>query len=175
MNSNSNSKRTAGLGLMFALALILQFVESAIPSPFSFAPGIKLGLSNTVTMFCLFTFGLPDALCIAILKGLFALITRGVAAGILSLAGGFMSVLVMKLVSRMGRSRGMTSVAGAVTHNLSQLTVECLMMKSTAALYYLPILTVSGIIMGCLTAVVLKNIDPYLDKLSLIGKRKEDD
>ena len=171
MRKDDKTKRTAGLGLMFALAIVLQFVENLIPSPFSFAPGIRLGLSNIVTMFCLFTFGLPDALLIALLKGLFALVTRGPAAGILSAAGGIASVIVMRLMKETGSSRGLISVLGAVTHNLAQLLAECLMMKSSAAMYYLPVLVISGIIMGSLTALVLKAVTPYLDRLSSFSGR----
>jgi heptaprenyl diphosphate synthase len=165
LRDSSRVRRIAGTGLLFALALVLQFVESLVPSPFPMAPGIKLGLSNIVTMFCLFSVGLKEALFIAVLKGLFAFITRGPAAGILSLAGGLLSVLLMTAVQKLGQSDGITSITGAVGHNLGQLAAECVMMKSAAALYYGPLLIVSGVVMGTVTAYVLHVLKPYLEKL----------
>jgi len=163
------ARRTAGMGMLFALALVLQYVESLIPSLFTFAPGIKLGLSNIVTMFCLFCAGLPEALTIAVLKGVFAFIIRGPAAGILSTVGGIGSVAVMKLLIKFRQSRGLTSVFGAVSHNMFQLAAECVMMKSRAALYYAPVLVVSGIVMGTVTAYITRTVMPYLEKIS--GRR----
>lgn len=166
MRDISGTRRVAGTGIMFALALVMQFLESLIPSPFPMAPGIKLGLSNIVTMFSLFSLGIPEAFLIVALKGLFAFITRGPSAGILSLAGGLLSVTVMALLSKLGRSWGITSVAGAVFHNMGQLMAECVMLKSSAALYYAPVLMISGVVMGTVTAYVLRVLEPYLRRLS---------
>ncbi len=174
MNADKKAARTAGLGMMFALAIVLQFLENLVPSPFSFAPGIKMGLSNTVTMFALLSLGFSEALYIAALKGLFAFVTRGATAGILSTAGGIASVLVMMIMRRIGSSQGLMSVTGAVTHNMAQLVAESIMMKSAAAMFYIPVLTASGIVMGTITAVVHRTIRPYLEKLSVIefGRKK---
>ena len=165
MRDSSKVRRVAGTGILFALALVLQFAESLIPSPFPMAPGIKLGLSNIVTMFCLFSVGLRETLLIAVLKGLFAFITRGPAAGILSLAGGAVSVLLMILMRKLGQSDGIISVTGAVGHNMGQLAAECAMMKSAAALYYGPVLIISGVVMGTVTAYVLMALRPYLERV----------
>lgn len=165
MRNTSKVRRIAGTGLLFALALVMQFVESLVPSPFPMVPGIKLGLSNIVTMFCLFSMGVREALLIAVLKGLFAFMTRGPAAGILSLAGGLLSVLLMTAVQKLGQSGGITSITGAVGHNLGQLAAECVMLKSAAALYYGPLLIISGVVMGTVTAYVLHILKPYLEKL----------
>ena len=165
MRKNYSARRTAFTGVMFALALVLQFTESMIPSPFPSVPGIKLGLSNIVTMFSLFTVGIPDAFLIAVLKGVFAFITRGPSAGTLSLAGGLLSMTAMTVCAKLGRSRGFTGIIGAVFHNLGQLAAECLMLKSTAALYYAPVLIISGTVMGTVTAYILRVLDPYLERL----------
>ena len=45
-------RRTAELGLMLALALILSYVESLIPFSFGI-PGIKLGLPNLIVLLLL--------------------------------------------------------------------------------------------------------------------------
>ncbi len=102
MRNSARIRKTAGTGLLFSLALVMQLIETLIPSPFPMIPGIRLGLSNIVTMFCLFSVGIGEAALIAVLKGLFAFVTRGPAAGILSLTGGLLSVVMMTAALKLG-------------------------------------------------------------------------
>ena len=52
------TKKTAQLGVYIALAMILSYVESLIPFSFG-VPGIKLGLTNVVTVIMMYTYGIP--------------------------------------------------------------------------------------------------------------------
>lgn len=165
-------KRLSLLGILLALALGLSYLESLIPLPTPL-PGIKLGLSNTVTMFCLFFLGGAPAFVIAALKSAFALLTRGVTAGLLSAAGGALSVGAMLLLRRCRASIGMTSIAGAVAHNMGQLALASLMLKSDLALWYAPALILSGVVMGLVTGAVLRLLLPALRRTGLIDKNKE--
>ena len=80
------------LALLFAAAMALSWLEGLLPA-FVPVPGIKLGLSNVVTMYTLFFVGWPSAVVLAVLKGGFEMLTRGLTAGLLSAAGGLLSVL----------------------------------------------------------------------------------
>ena len=51
---NCKVKRFALMGLLFALAMALSFLESLLPALPMLPPGIRLGLSNIVTMYALF-------------------------------------------------------------------------------------------------------------------------
>ena len=103
------ASRTALYGLLGALALVLSAAENMIPPVPVLPPGAKLGLSNLVTMFAVNALGLAPALFITLLKSLFAGLTRGVLASVMSLAGGLASTLAMWLVCRPRRQ-----LAGAV-------------------------------------------------------------
>jgi heptaprenyl diphosphate synthase len=72
---------------IFALTLVLNLVENMIPPITGLPPGVKLGLSNIVVMYCLFNVNKTTAFSIASLKSVFVLITRGATAGLLSFAG----------------------------------------------------------------------------------------
>ena len=50
------ASKVAFLGLLFALSVVLSLVESSL-APMVPVPGVKLGLSNIVTMYCLFCLG----------------------------------------------------------------------------------------------------------------------
>ncbi len=152
------------MGLLFALAIAFSYLESLIPSVG--IPGIKLGLSNTVTMYTLFFLGPVPALTLAVLKAGFAFL-RGATAGLLSLAGGLCSVLVMMLGTKLKASVVLTSILGAVFHNIGQLAMAAFIIGSSLTFYYVPVLLVAGVVMGILTALVLRLMLPALDKLQL--------
>jgi heptaprenyl diphosphate synthase len=163
-------------GLMFALAMVLSFAESLLPALPALPPGIKLGLSNIVTMYCLFLLGRRYAFTVAVLKSLFVLLTRGPLASLLSLAGGLLSVAVMLLAllpARNPAGRTLVSVLGAVAHNVGQLVVVSLVLRSAYTLYYLPVMVLSGVGMGILTGLLLRILLPYLESVKKTVRSNE--
>ncbi len=157
--------------MLFALCIVLNFIEGlAVIAP-SF-PGVKAGLSNIPVMFALFSLGLPDAISLAVAKGIFSLITRGVSAGILSLSGGVFSILIMCLIKKLFKNRvslTVLSISGAVTHNIAQISAVSLLWKSMSVFSLSPVLIVSGVVFGTVNALLLKFTLPYLKKIG--GKK----
>lgn len=159
-------RRVALMGLFFALSLCFSFLESMVIIP-GLPPGIKLGLSNLVTMYCLFFLGKRSAYSLAVLKSFFVFLTRGPVGALLSLCGGLLSVTAMTAadsVSRKGLSYISLSIIGAVCHNVGQLIAARLLI-SQFLLYYIPVLLVSGVIMGVLTGTMFGHLTPYLKKI----------
>lgn len=156
------------LGILFALALILSFLEGLLPPVPFLPPGVKLGLSNIITMYCLLCLGAEKAYLLAVLKAGFALLTRGFTAAVLSACGGLLSVTVMLLLMLPKQhmvSVFLLSVFGAVSHNLGQLSAASLLIGGSAALAYLPILLMAGVLMGTVTGSVLRVVLPAVKKL----------
>lgn len=122
-NRNCKVKRLALMGLLFALAMALSFLESLLPALPMLPPGIRLGLSNIVTMYALFVLGPVSGYTIAVLKSLFVLLTRGAVAAAMSASGGVASVTVMLLLSLLPGIRRqylLLSVFGGAAHNVGQ-------------------------------------------------------
>ena len=138
LNLSPRTQRIAFNGLLGTLALVLSAWEGMLPPIPVLPPGAKLGLSNLVTMYAAGTVGLGPALCIAILKGLFAGITRGFVAMLMSLSG-------------------------ALSHNAAQLCVAAL-LTTPAIVWYIPWLLLFGVCSGILTGLVLRAVMPLLDK-----------
>ena len=90
--------RVALGGMLAALALAFSFLEGLLPPLPGMPPGARLGLSNIVTMYAAGSLGLPWGLGLALVKGGFALLTRGLAAGTMSLCGGLASTGCMWLL-----------------------------------------------------------------------------
>ena len=153
-------------GLLAALALVFSMLEGMLPPVPGMPPGAKLGLSNIVTMYAAGSLGLPSALFLALVKGGFALATRGGLAGVMSLSGGVVSTVCAWALLRKTRvGLAVVGVCGALAHNGAQLLVAWL-LTSQAVLFYVPALVVFGVLTGLLTGLVLGLSLPPLQKLA---------
>ena len=166
---SGKSRKIAVCGLLGALALVLTLLEGMLPPIPGLPPGARPGLSNIVTMFAAGSLGLPYALAIALIKGVFAFLTRDVTAGLMSLSGGLMSTLAMWAVWKKTRfSLLFTGVCGALAHNAAQLCIAVL-LTGRAALFYIPAMLLLSIVCGLCTGLVLRLLLPLLEKLHLTG------
>lgn len=166
--SRNQTKKITTMAMLFALAIVLSFVESLVAPMFALPPGVKLGLGNIVVMYCMVYMGYGSAFQIATLKGVFSFITRGVTAGVLSFTGGVFSITVMYLMKKIFKDKvnyHTLSVFGALFHNIGQLTVFSIIFSNAAPLAYLPVLAVSAVIMGIITGSILKVSIPALKRL----------
>ena len=157
---------------MCALALALSYLETLIPAYPGFPPGAKPGLSNIVTMFMAGSSGTPYAFFITIIKGLFAGVTRGFTAMLMSLSGGILSTAAACLLFRFAKNKlgyiGI-SIVCAVCHNIGQLAAACI-ISGTASLVvgYGPLLLIFAVVTGLLTGAILKAVMPTLAKIAKI-------
>ena len=167
---NKGKKNTPAIlvaqsGVLIALALVFSYVEHIIPIPIP-VPGVKLGLANLVTLTGLFFLNPLQVLIILVARILLAGFMFGNLSTIIySLAGGILSFCLMygatklKVFSPLG-----ISLIGGVFHNLAQLSVACLILKSTTLLVYLPVLMLSGITAGALIGIVSKTVSAYVNR-----------
>lgn len=169
-NRSRKVKRMALMGLLFALAMALSFLESLLPALPMLPPGIRLGLSNIVTMYALFVLGPVSGYTIAILKALFVLLTRGAVAAAMSAAGGVFSVTIMLLLSLLPGIKEqylLLSVFGGAAHNIGQLVMARFIINNQYVWYYFPVLLAAGLLMGAITGMALRVVLPYLNRLNL--------
>ena len=163
------AKKTALMGILCAQALALSFLENMIPAMPFMPPGAKPGFSNIVTMFAALTMGLPQAMCITVVKAAFAGVTRGFTAFCMSLAGGVLSTLAMWLLLRIkSRPFGLLGVAivSDVCHNAGQLAMAVVFTGTGAVLGYAPALLIFSLVTGAITGTVLRVVMPALEKQS---------
>lgn len=161
-------------GLLAALALTLSMLEGMLPPIPGMPPGAKLGLSNVVMMYAAGTLGLPWALALALIKGGFALLTRGGTAGVMSLSGGLFSTLCSWMLLKKTRaSLALTGICGALAHNAGQLMVAFALM-GPAVWTYAPVLGAVSVVTGLLTGMMLRVSLPPLQRVSgfLTGREK---
>ncbi len=165
----TKTQKIALLGILSAQALALAFLENLLPAMPFLPPGVKLGLSNIVTMFTAGTMGFFPALTVTLIKSLFALLTRGVTAFFMSFGGGLLSTIAMCLMIRFVKDKAGyigVAVVSSLCHNLGQFIVSIIITKTTAMINYAPVLLLSGVVMGIITGIILKAVMPLLMKQS---------
>lgn len=144
-----NTKRITVTAVSIAVAMVLSFVESRLPT-FVPIPGIKLGLANIAVIFTVYKLGYPSAIIVSAVKvALSSMLFGSPISFIYSLAGAlfsFAAMLIMKESLKM-HTVGV-SIAGGVMHNFGQICAASLMLGTNVVLYYLPYLIISGVLAG---------------------------
>lgn len=156
------------ISVLVAQALILYLVEGMLPIPF-IAPGAKLGLSNIITVVCLYIFTLKDAFLVIILRIILSTFFGGSMSSLLySIAGGIFSLLAMYFMRKLGKqyiSIIGVSITGAFFHNLGQIIIAALVIHNTNIVIYLPILSAAGIGTGFFVGITSRYLMIYIKKL----------
>ncbi len=172
------TRKIAETALLTAVALIIYVVEAQLPS-LTNIPGIKLGLSNVVTLFAMYTVGVGQALLVMVARVTLGSLATGQVMGmIFSLAGGALSFFVCILLKRLLPVRLMwvVSAFGAIGHNIGQIAAAVVVTGTREVIYYLPILVVSGALTGVFTGaaaqLVLRRVKPAVVK-KLSNKSEE--
>ena len=157
------TRKLTVMALSVALAMILSFVESQIPS-FVPIPGVKVGLANIIVVFALYKLGWKEAFVISLLRVMLISILFGhLASFFYSMAGAVLSFIGMVLLKKTGRfSHIAVSVTGGVLHNVGQIAMACILLGTNAIAYYLPFLilsgTIAGVLIGLLAALLVDRI-----------------
>lgn len=168
-------RRLAMNGLYIAMALVLSVLERWIPVQAVIpVPGVKLGLANIVTLFILFHANWKDAALVSLLRCLLAAFAFGGMSSLLfSLAGATLALPAMMLAMRVYPkwvSLIGISISGAAAHNVGQLGMAALVMKSGAVFGYLPVLSGAALVMGTLTALVAHPFFLAMERTGLVKR-----
>lgn len=148
------ARRVALCGVLTALMLILGYVEQLLPLSAAL-PGVKLGLSNAVLLFALYTLDMPTALMLMVLKVLLtSALFAGFGAAPYAFAGGLMSLCVMALLRRMkGISPVTVSMAGGAMHSAAQVLLAMVITRTPGLVGYMGLTMLLGLVCGLLTGI----------------------
>ena len=159
-------KKTALLGFLLALSLILSYIESILPFSVGI-PGIKLGLPNLVVILLLYVYSAKEAFTVNLLRILLSGFLFGNLYSILyALAGAFCSFCLM-LFLRKAKCFSIVgvSIGGGVFHNIGQILVAVFVVDTFAPAFYMPFLIIAGAVTGFLIGIVALRLLPYIQKL----------
>ncbi len=155
------------MALLTAIALTIFMIEAQIPALVPI-PGIKLGLSNIVTVFAVFVLGGKEAAAIlfariflgAIFSGQFSTIFYSAAGGLLAwlTAVGLKRVLTPKQIWVAG-------CLGAIAHAIGQMIVAVLLTGTPGLIIYLPVMILCAVVTGLFTGLCAQLLIDRGDKL----------
>jgi len=154
------ANRLVQLALLATIALTIFVVELRIPNPMPI-PGVKLGLANIVTVYAVYYYRAKEVLLIVLTRIILGAMFSGQIMSLLySLSGAMLCLAGMLLLRRVIPEKYLwvSSILGAVLHNIGQISTAMLVLRSPAVLAYFPILLVSGCLAGAFTGLCAKTI-----------------
>ncbi len=151
----NKTKKLTFLSLLAALAIVLSYVEHLLPPIYSAIPGIKLGLSNIVSILLIYRFTAKDTILVTAIRVFtVALIFGSFMTLSYSIMGAAFSITVMTLLKKLECfSTVGVSIAGGVSHNFGQILVAILITSTPEIGYYMIFLCISGILSGVLIGI----------------------
>ncbi len=161
------TKKLTIYAMLLCIGLALSFLESLIP--FSFLPGVKLGLANLVVLLLLNQKDIKGSFAVNITRVTLVSILFGTPISfVFSLFGALLSITCMTLVLKInGVSLFGASVVGGTAHNLGQLIACTIIFKSLSVLHLSAYLLLFGAISGALGGIIVKILlnNSYIHKL----------
>lgn len=149
------TKKLVLMGLLVAAALIIFTVEAQIPMPLP-VPGVKLGLSNIVTVFAVFVLGpLEGILILAARVFLGAVFAGNFSTVFYSAAGGALAILSTILLKKIltAKQIWISGVCGAMAHCIGQMCAAIVLTGTPALAVYLPVMLLCAMATGLFTGL----------------------
>jgi heptaprenyl diphosphate synthase len=159
------SRRVGYVGLLVAMGLVLQLVETSLP-PLLPIPGARLGLANLATVIALFFLGPAEALEVTVMRTLLGGLLRGSLIGLALGTGGALAawcvMTALYLIYPTPFSITGVSIAGAAAHNTAQLGMAILLVNFTGLWHYLPYLLLVSVPTGLFVGITARRLGQAL-------------
>ena len=147
------TRKMTQMALLTAIALTIFRVEAQIPALVP-VPGVKLGLSNIVTVFAVFAMGPKEAASIlfariflgAVFAGNFSTIFYSAAGGALAIG---VTIVLRKLLTQ--KQLWVAGVMGAIAHSVGQMAMAITITQTVGLVSYLPVMILCSIVTGLFT------------------------
>ncbi len=148
-------RKLTALAMLSAIALTIFMVEAQIP-PLVPLPGVKLGLSNIVTVFTVFFIGPAEGAAVLFTRIFLGAVFAGNFSTVFYSAGGGLAAILVTISLRKILKPSQLWVAGclgAAAHSVGQMAVAIGMTRTPSLIVYLPALTVCSILAGVFTGL----------------------
>ena len=143
------------MGLLTAVALTIFLVEAQIPAVMPI-PGVKLGLSNIVTVFTVFALSPWDGILVLAARIFLGAVFAGNFSTILySAAGGILAILTTIGLKKILKPSQLwvAGCLGAISHSIGQMAMAVALLGTPSLVIYLPVMIAVSIITGFFTGL----------------------
>ncbi len=148
-------RKLTRLALLTAIALTIFMVEAQIPALVP-VPGVKLGLSNIVTVFTVFAIGAWEGAAVLAARIFLGAVFAGNFSTIFySAAGGGLAILVTIGLKRLLKKKQLwvAGCLGAVAHSVGQMAMAVALTATPGLVVYLPVMIAVSIVTGSFTGL----------------------
>ncbi len=152
-------KKLTLTAILSGLALIIFIVEAQLPS--FWIPGIKLGLSNVVTLTAILFGGYAVGAGVMLIRVILGSVFCGTFISFLfSVCGAVSAYIIMcLLINRFDKKQiWVVSVFGAIFHSFGQLTAAFFIMENIHVLSLLPFLIIASVVTGTFTGICVQRL-----------------
>jgi heptaprenyl diphosphate synthase len=166
MNTNSVQKLTR-LAMLLALGVLLNYAEAVLLPTALIAPGVKLGLANTVGLIVLFLYDDQTFLFYGFLRVLMTSLFTGFGFNFLIAIAGFLVASLMVILVKSFKQLSIfgLSMIAAVFHGVGQIGMVSWLYQSIYMVNYLPILIVSSLMAGLVIAKLSQQVLYRVEKV----------
>lgn len=143
------------MALLTAIALTIFMIEAQIPAVVPL-PGVKLGLSNIITVYAVFVLGPGKAAAILFCRIFLGAVFAGNFSSILYSGAGGLCAILATIGLRKILTQNQLWVAGslgAVAHSVGQVAMAVVITATPSIAIYLPALAAISIVTGLFTGL----------------------
>ena len=157
---NKTTVRLTRLAMFLALGVLLNYAEAVLLPTAFLAPGVKLGIANTVGLIVLYYFGPKDYVLLGFLRVVMTSLFTGFGFNFLIGMSGWLIATIVVIVAVIYARLSIfgLSLIGAVAHGMGQILMVTVLYQTPYMLNYLPILIVTGSGAGLVIAYLSKQI-----------------
>ncbi len=149
------TRKLTQMAMLTAIALTIFMVEAQIPALIP-VPGVKLGLSNIVTVFAVFAMGPGEAAAILFVRVFLGAVFAGNFSTIFySAAGGALAILTTILLRKLLTKQQLwvAGIGGAIAHSIGQMAMAIAITQTLGLVGYLPMMILCSIVTGLFTGL----------------------
>ncbi|MGL4337487.1 MAG: Gx transporter family protein [Turicibacter sp.] len=172
-NNRANLEKMILVVLIASLAIVLGVIEAMLPIKVPI-PGIKLGLANIMVLIGLYYLDPKEMFFVIMLKTVLSTLLLGTFSMFFyGFVGAILSYISMEFAFRTFKDKisniGL-SVIGGVMHNIGQIIVAMILIKTSAVGYYMMFLLPLGVATGVLVGIIANMTMARLNQFDLFSK-----
>ena len=148
------TRKLTTMALLSAIALTIFMIEAQIPALVPI-PGVKLGLSNIVTVYAVYALGARSGAMILFVRIFLGAVFGNFGTIFYSAGGGALAILVtigLKYILKENQL-WIAGCLGAIAHSIGQMAVAVLLTDTPSLLIYLPVLILCSVFTGIFTGL----------------------
>lgn len=158
--------------ILLCYSLVLSYIENILPGINSILPGIKIGISNIITVIIIYFYDIKNIIIFIFIKILFTAIFINFAVLPYNIAGSILSVTSMYILNKYSEKYFTMvgiSIVGSFLFNIGQFAVASIIIKDNILYYYIPYISFVSILTGFITGKASEYVIVKLSKNKTIN------